>query len=323
MPDGKSVLQGMYVGIRPWETPVIIFKGFVKKRTRMRTRKIYKESMEDVMESFDRSFGYWSVAEGITAIETPGKSFGPGKVPGTGHVMAYLIEGEEKAVLWDNGYGNGNIRALVQKLTDLPVMAVNSHNHLDHNGCNPLFENMTVFPTPIMDIVNDDLDLQYYTCPDVPEKLRDAGRKTARAFGVDRRFVHLEFFRLTEDRPGLGKAGDYVGLEVNMRPPGGYTPDMINFAHSADVYQIYAEMVLFNKRRTPDWPEKYYCVYASRKEGHVYTHTHEEIMARYGESIVMQEEMPPVNWPQMGRFMYTARLRTGEEVQAFIDFVQS
>ena len=96
------------------------------------------------MESFDRSFGYWSVAEGITAIETPGKSFGPGKVPGTGHVMAYLIEGEEKAVLWDNGYGNGNIRALVQKLTDLPVMAVNSHNHLDHNGCNPLFEEVWI-----------------------------------------------------------------------------------------------------------------------------------------------------------------------------------
>jgi hypothetical protein len=34
---------------------------------------------------------------------------------------------------------------------------------------------------------------------------------------------------------GLGKVGDYAGLEVNMRPPGGYTPDMINFAHSADV----------------------------------------------------------------------------------------
>ena len=96
------------------------------------------------MESFDRSFGFWSAAEGITAIETPGKSFGPGKVPGTGHVMAYLIEGEEKAVLWDNGYGNGNIRALVQKLTDLPVMAVNSHNHLDHNGCNPLFDEVWI-----------------------------------------------------------------------------------------------------------------------------------------------------------------------------------
>jgi hypothetical protein len=36
----------------------------------------------------------------------------------------------------------------------------------------------------------------------------------------------------------------------------------------------------------------------------------------------MQEEMPPMNWPQMGRYMYTARLETFEEAQAFIAFVQ-
>ena len=102
--------------------------------------------------------------------------------------------------------------------------------------CEPLFENMTVWPTPIMDIVNEDLNLQYYTSSDVPEALREIGRRTCKAFGVARRFVHLEFFRLTREMKGLGKVGDYAGLEVNMRPPGGYTPDMINFAHSASFY---------------------------------------------------------------------------------------
>ena len=189
--------------------------------------------------------------------------------------------------------------------------------------CEPLFENMTEWPTPIMNIVNDDLDLQYYTCPRVPKKLRDVGRRTAKAFRVARRFVHLEFFRLTQDRPGLGRAGDYVGLEVNMRPPGGYTPDMMNFAHSTDVYQIYADMAARNERILPESDDLYYCVYAGRKEGHTYTHTHEEIMARYGGDIVMQEEMPEVNWPQMGRFMYTARLKTPTQVRRFIEFVQS
>ena len=198
-----------------------------------------------------------------------------------------------------------------------------SYEAILDSRCEPLFENMTVWPTPIMDIVNDDLDLQYYTCPSVPKKMRDIGRRTSKAFGVERRFVHLEFFRLTEDRPGLGRVGDYVGLEVNMRPPGGYTPDMMNFAHSADVYQIYADMAAFDERRVPEGEEKFYCVYAGRKEGHTYRHTHEEIMALYGGSIVMQEEMPPVNWPQMGRFMYTARLRTLPEVKRFISFVQS
>ena len=198
-----------------------------------------------------------------------------------------------------------------------------SYEAILDKDCEPLFENMTIWPTPVMNIVNDDLELQYYTCPDVDPALRELGRRTVKAFGVDRRFVHLEFFRLTKDRPGLGKAGDYVGLEVNMRPPGGYTPDMIDFAHSTDVYQIYADMVAFNERRVPESEDKYYCVYAGRKEGHVFLHTHDEIMARYGDVMVMQEEMPPVNWPQMGRYMYTARLRTMDEVDEFIAYVQS
>ena len=196
-----------------------------------------------------------------------------------------------------------------------------SYDAILDSRCDPLFESMTVWP-PVMDIVNKDLDLMYYTCPEVPEKLRELGRKTVKAFGVDRRFVHLEFFRLTKARKGLGKIGDFVALEVNMRPAGGYTPDMMDFAHSTDVYQIYADMVAFDARKVPESREHFYCVYASRKDGHTYARTHEEIMARYGDRMMMQEEMPPMNWPQMGRYMYTARLETFEDAKAFIDYVQ-
>ena len=196
-----------------------------------------------------------------------------------------------------------------------------SYDAILDSKCEPLFESMTVWP-PVMDIVNKDLDLMYYTCPEVPEKLRKLGRKTVKAFGVDRRFVHLEFFRLTKARKGLGKAGDFAALEVNMRPAGGYTPDMMDFAHSTDVYRIYADMVAFDERRVPESAEHFYCVYASRKDGHTYARTHEEIMEKYGSRMMMQEEMPPMNWPQMGRYMYTARLKTFEEAQEFIAFVQ-
>ena len=196
-----------------------------------------------------------------------------------------------------------------------------SYDAILDSRCEPLFESMTVWP-PVMDIVNKDLDLMYYTCPEVPEGLRKLGRKTVKAFGVDRRFVHLEFFRLTKARKCLGKVGDFVALEVNMRPAGGYTPDMMDFAHSTDVYQIYADMVAFDERRVPESPAHAYCVYASRKDGHTYARTHEEIMAKYGSRMMMQEEMPPMNWPQMGRYMYTARLETFEEAQEFIAFVQ-
>ena len=222
----------------------------------------------------------------------------------------------------------GDLEAFYDHLPAVPYVMeefiqgeICSYDAILDSKCEPLFESMTVWP-PVMDIVNKDLDLMYYTCPEVPEKLRALGRKTVKAFGVDRRFVHLEFFRLTKARKGLGEIGDFVALEVNMRPAGGYTPDMMDFAHSTDVYQIYADMVAFDARRVPESGEHFYCVYASRKDGHTYGRTHEEIMARYGDRMMMQEEMPPMNWPQMGRYMYTARLNTFEETQAFIEWVQ-
>ena len=221
-----------------------------------------------------------------------------------------------------------DLREFYQHLPDVPYVMeefiegeICSYDAVTDSRCEPLFESMTWWP-PVMNIVNEDLDLKYYTCPEVPEKLRKLGRTTVHTFGVDRRFVHLEFFRLTRARKGLGDIGDFVALEVNMRPAGGYTPDMMDFAHSTDVYQIYADMVTWDERRQAEGPEHFYCVYASRKDGHTYANTHEQIMERYGDRMMMQEEMPPMNWPQMGRYMYTVRLRTKEEADAFIDFVQ-
>ncbi len=185
-----------------------------------------------------------------------------------------------------------------------------SYDAITDSNCEPLFESMTVWPPSIADIVNKDLDLSYYTAAAVPEPLKRLGRAALRAFYVRSRFVHLEFFRMTKARAGLGKIGDFVGLEVNMRPAGGYTPDMMNFAHSTDVYQIWADMVTSDKHLLPDSGDHHWCVYASRKDNHRYRHTHEEILARYGDRIVMCERMPELMWATMGCQMYTAGAST-------------
>ena len=87
----------------------------------------------------------------------------------------------------------------------------------------PLFESSSVFPPSIMDIVLNEADLSYWTIPQVPDALAKLGRSAIKSFGVKSRFVHMEFFRLTKAKKGLGAMGDFVGLEVNMRPAGGYT----------------------------------------------------------------------------------------------------
>ena len=197
-----------------------------------------------------------------------------------------------------------------------------SYDAILNSKSEPIFESMTVWPPSIMDIVLNQLDLSYYTAAHAPEKLCELGRATAKAFGVKSRFVHFEFFRLTQAKKNLGEVGDFVGLEVNMRPAGGYTPDMMNFAHSTDVYQIWADMVTSDERKLPDSGEHFCCVYASRRDCHSYKNSHEEILARYGDKIVMCERMPEMMVPQMGNQMYTAKVADVAAVEEFIRFVQ-
>ena len=184
----------------------------------------------------------------------------------------------------------------------------------------PVFENNTIFPTPIMEIVHDNLETCYWTNKTVPAKLSAIGRRTVKAFGITSRFVHLEFFQLDRDREGLGKKGDYVGLEVNMRPPGGYTPDMMNFAHSTDVFQIWADMVAFNECRKPQG-EQYFCAYAGRRDWKAYKHSHQEVMERYGSAMCMAERVPAALADDLCDFAYIVRLKDKKDIQPFFDFV--
>ena len=205
-----------------------------------------------------------------------------------------------------------------------------SYDAVYNSAGEPLFESMGVYPTPIMDIVHDNLDSCYWVEKEVPAALSRVGRRTVKAFGIKSRFVHLEFFKLDRDREGLGKKGDFVGLEVNMRPAGGYTPDMMNYAHSTDVYQIWADMVAFDERRKGSG-EQYFCAYASRRDCYRYVHSHEEVFARYGSGafaasdpalgICMCQRMPDALSDALGNQVYMARFSSRKDIQPFFDFV--
>ena len=187
--------------------------------------------------------------------------------------------------------------------------------------CEPIFESTCTYP-PVIDAVLNNDEIKFYTVAEVPEQLKEFGRKAAKAFGADRRFVHFEFINITKDYEGIGKAGDYAIMEVNMRPAGGHDPDMMNYAQSIDVFDIYARMVTGDEAaETEEIPEHYFCAYAARRDGGSYTHSPEEIAERYGNDIVMQEEMPPIDWPSMGRYVYMAKFKEKEEMDRYFAFV--
>lgn len=58
----------------------------------------------------------------------------------------YLLEGEERALLLDTGWGAGNLRAHVEKLTAKPVTVAITHGHLDHSGGNGEWESVRMLP---------------------------------------------------------------------------------------------------------------------------------------------------------------------------------
>ena len=63
-----------------------------------------------------------------------------------GSEYIYLLEGEEKALLLDTGYGIGHLRDFVEKLTDRPVIVANTHFHPDHSAGNGEWEEVLVSP---------------------------------------------------------------------------------------------------------------------------------------------------------------------------------
>ena len=193
---------------------------------------------------------------------------------------------------------------------------VNSYDAIIDSHGEPIFETGNVTPNSIMDIVNTNDNSIYYIVNQLPEDTRRAGRATVKSFGVKSRFVHFEFFRLTADHPHMGKKGDVVALEVNMRPCGGFSPDMMNFANSTDVYKIWADMIAYDSTQKP-CGERRYCAYAGRRDGKNFRLSHDELTRKYAAQMRMVTRIPDALSGAMGNQMYVAVFPTKEEMDAF------
>ena len=193
---------------------------------------------------------------------------------------------------------------------------INSYDAIFDSKGEPVFETGNITPVSLMDVVNDLDNCRYYLLKELPEDTRAAGRATAKSFGVKSRFVHFEFFRLTQDQKSMGKKGDIVALEVNMRPCGGYSPDMMNFACSTDVYKIWADMIAFDRSTLPQG-EHFYCAFAGRRDGKTFRLSHEQVMELYGDRMKMVGRIPTALSGAMGDQMYMANFSTMEEMERF------
>ncbi|MGE5255241.1 MAG: ATP-grasp domain-containing protein [Hyphomicrobiales bacterium] len=199
-------------------------------------------------------------------------------------------------------------------LEEFIVGAIHSFDGLADGDGRPLFFTSHVFSQGIMETVNEARHIYYYSMREIPPELEAIGRRCLLSFGVRERFFHMEFF-LTAD-------GEYVALEVNMRPPGGFTTDMFNYGADIDIYRTWAEL-LVNNRSDLAYERAYHCCYASRKRNQRYAHSHNDILSRYGHVILQVESVPGVFSSALGDVGYIFRSPRLDQVLEIVHFIHA
>ncbi len=197
-----------------------------------------------------------------------------------------------------------------------------SFDGITNSNGDVVFETSHMFYVNTADVVNKNLDDMYCCLPHVPEDLKEIGEKCVKSFGLKRRFFHFEFFRLKEDHPYLGKKGTIVPLEANLRVAGGYTPDLINFANSIDVYNLYADIMAYDENRQKMDYEKFYAVSCSRRYEYNYVHSKDEILTKYHNNVCYFGDFPRALRDDMGDSFFVGKFKSIEEVFEFDKFVR-
>jgi hypothetical protein len=183
----------------------------------------------------------------------------------------------------------------------------------DRQG-NLVFFTSHTYSQGIMETVNNDELVYYYSLREIPTDLENAGRRVLKAFNVNERFFHFEFFRSRAN-------GLLIALEVNMRPPGGMTTDMFNFANDIDIYREWANIIVHN-RFTAEYSRPYHCCYVGRKLNRSYSHTHQDIVDAYGQKINHHEAVSGVFSAALGDFGYLVRSPELSEIMEMVKFIQ-
>ena len=128
-------------------------------------------------------------------------------------VLMYLLEGEDRAVLIDSGFGVGDLAGFVKALSDKPLTVLLTHGHLDHAFGAAAFEDVRMSPldAPV-------LRAHQHLSDEVLQEARREGRLTAAA-------PDPQDFAVLSD----GEVFDLGGLHVRALAVPGHTPGSTAF----------------------------------------------------------------------------------------------
>jgi hypothetical protein len=176
--------------------------------------------------------------------------------------------------------------------------AIVTYDGLTNRRGDVVFATSLTYSIGVLESVNQGLDLYYWVSREVPADLENVGLAVARAFDVRERPFHFEFFRLPD--------GSLRPLEVNMRPPGGPSVDMADWANDVDFYREWANVVV-NGAFEATITRPYYCLFVSRRENRPYLRSHEEVLALAAPYLVEHGRIDALFSSAMGDYAYILR----------------
>ena len=178
-----------------------------------------------------------------------------------------------------------------------------------------VFCQYTTYSAGVMLLVSEAREVHYFSHREMPPALEEIGRKVVAAFGLRERFFHLEAFALPD--------GKFRALEINIRPPGGFTTDLMNYSCDFDVYDLWARVISGESFANFKYERKFFCAHAARRNGRQYQLSHEELVRRLGPALMTVREVPPVLSGAMGNQMYMIRYPELDALKQAIAWVEA
>ena len=105
-----------------------------------------------------------------------------------------------------------------------------------------------------------------------------------------------------------------------MRPSGGISPTMMNWANGTDVYEIWADMIAYDKTDIERSMEEV-CAFASRRKGLKFRLSEEDVRERY--ELLREGPVEEALSGAMADYMFISNFKTEDEARAFIKDVLS
>ena len=105
-------------------------------------------------------------------------------------------------------------------------------------------------------------------------------------------------------------------MEVNFRPPGGFCPDLMNYAGELDVYHLWAEIIL-KQRASYSKLRRYSAGFVGRRNSIKYRFTVKEIQEMFKEELIEVLYLPEAIAAAMGDVAIVAKFTSPSRREEF------